>query len=87
MPTLLLLLAVLLPVPAVRVTLAFTPERVPLGLLAQDVWVRDREKVGQRATRRQRAIAEKESGKWLRSVAAVNEARHECPATHYISGY
>src|SRR5215468_9126786 len=69
----------------VHSTLAFTPERVPLGLLAQDVWVRDREKVGQRATRRQRAIAEKESGKWLRSVAAVNEARHECPATHYIS--
>jgi hypothetical protein len=69
----------------VHSTLAFTPERVPLGLLAQDVWARDPEKVGQRATRRQRAIAEKESGKWLRSVAAVNEARHECPATHYIS--
>lgn len=69
----------------VHSTLAFTPERVPLGLLAQDVWARDGEKVGQRTTRRQRAIAEKESCKWLRSLAAVNEARHECPATHFIS--
>jgi hypothetical protein len=69
----------------VHSTLAFTPERVPLGLLAQDVWARDAEKVGQRATRKQRAIAEKESGKWLRSLAAVNEAQQECPQTHFIS--
>ncbi len=69
----------------VHSTLAFTPERVPLGILAQDVWARDPEKVGQRATRKQRAIAEKESSKWLRSLAAVNEARHECPPTHFVS--
>jgi hypothetical protein len=69
----------------VHSTLAFTPERVPLGLVAQDVWARDAEKVGQRATRRQRASGEKESGKWLRSLAAVNEARHECPQTHFVS--
>jgi hypothetical protein len=68
----------------VHSTLAFTPERVPLGLVAQDVWARDPEKVGQRTIRRQRAIGEKESGKWLRSLAAVNEARHECPTTHFI---
>jgi Transposase DNA-binding/Transposase Tn5 dimerisation domain len=69
----------------VHSTLAFTPERVPLGLLAQEVWARDPEKVGQRATRKQRAIGEKESGKWLRSLAAVNEAQHECPQTHFVS--
>ena len=69
----------------VHSTLAFTPERVPLGLLAQDVWARDPENVGQRATRRHRAIGEKESGKWLRSLAAVNESQHECPQTHFIS--
>jgi hypothetical protein len=69
----------------VHSTLAFTPERVPLGLVAQEVWARDPEKVGQRATRRQRAIGEKESCKWLRSLAAVNEARHECPQTHLVS--
>lgn len=69
----------------VHTTLAFTPERVPVGLLAQEVWARDSEAVGQRATRKQRPIEEKESCKWLRSLAAVNEARHECPHTHFLS--
>jgi Transposase DNA-binding/Transposase Tn5 dimerisation domain len=69
----------------VHSTLAFTPERVPLGLLAPEVWARDPEKGGQRATRKQRPIAEKESGKWLRSLGAVNEAQHECPQTHFVS--
>src|SRR5215510_3484375 len=69
----------------VHSTLAFTPERVPLGLLAQAVWARDPEAVGQRATRKQRPIAEKESQKWLTSLAAVREARHECPQTHFLS--
>jgi hypothetical protein len=69
----------------VHSTLAFTPERVPLGLVAQEVWARDPEKVGQRATRKHRRIEEKESAKWLRSLAAVNEARHECPHTHFLS--
>ena len=55
----------------VHTTIAFTPERVPLGLVAQEVWARDPEKVGHRATRKQRPIAEKESGKWLRSLAAT----------------
>jgi hypothetical protein len=69
----------------VHTTLAFTPERVPLGLLAQEVWARDPAAVGQRATRKQRPIEEKESCKWLRSLAAVNDARHECPRTHFLS--
>lgn len=43
----------------VHTTLAFTPERVPLGLLAQHVWVRDLADCGKRATRKQRAIPEK----------------------------
>jgi Transposase DNA-binding/Transposase Tn5 dimerisation domain len=69
----------------VHSTLAFTPERIPLGLLAQEVWARDPEKGAQRATRKQRTIGEKESVKWLRSLAAVNEAQHECPQTHFVS--
>ena len=59
----------------VHSTLAITPERVPLGLLAQAVWTRDPAEVGKRATRKQRPIAEKESQKWLTSVAAVSAAR------------
>jgi hypothetical protein len=69
----------------VHTTLAFTPERVPLGLLAQEVWGRPTTGGGTRATRKQRPITAKESMKWLRSLQAVNEARHECPDTHFIS--
>jgi len=69
----------------VHSTLAVTPERVPLGLVAQGVWARDPEAVGQRVTRRQRPIGEKESRKWVDSLAAVNEARHECPQTQWVS--
>lgn len=66
-------------------TLAFTPERLPLGGVAQAVWARDPGTVGQRATRKQRPIAEKESDKWLASLQAVNEARQACPQTHFVS--
>jgi hypothetical protein len=69
----------------VHSTLAITPERVPLGLLAQDVWTRDPTQVGKRATRKQRPIAEKESQKWLTSVGAVRAARARCPHTRFVS--
>jgi transposase-like protein/transposase Tn5 family protein len=69
----------------VHTTLAITPERVPLGLLAQQVWTRDAAGLGKRQTRKQRPIAEKESQKWLTSVAAVMAARAQCPTTHFIS--
>ena len=66
-------------------TLAVTPERVPLGLLAQDRWTRPPEEAGKKHTRRERSITDKESHKWLRSVAAVNAAKEACPRTHFIS--
>jgi hypothetical protein len=69
----------------VHTTLAFTPERVPLGLVAQQVWARDPDDVGKRATRKQRPIAEKESQQWLTSVEAVLAARVECPQTRLVS--
>jgi Transposase DNA-binding/Transposase Tn5 dimerisation domain len=69
----------------VHTTMAFTPERVPLGVLAQQVWARDPDAVGKRTTRKQRPIAEKESQKWLTSVAAVLAARVECPQTRFVS--
>src|SRR5262245_26436782 len=43
----------------VHTTLAITPERVPLGLLAQQVWARDPADVGKRARRRQLPISQK----------------------------
>src|SRR4029453_4439372 len=69
----------------VQTTLAFTPDRVPLGVLAQQVWARDPADVGKRATRKQRPIAEKESQKWLTSVEAVRAAHGACPQTRFVS--
>jgi len=65
-------------------TLALTPERLPLGLLAQQVWARDPAAVGKRTTRKHRPIADKESQKWLTSVAAVREAHARCPQTRFV---
>ena len=66
-------------------TLAFTPERLPLGLLAQQRWTRDPATVGKSAQRHDLPIADKESYKWLRSLQAVNSAALACPATHFVS--
>jgi hypothetical protein len=68
----------------VHTTLALTPERLPLGLLAQQVWARDPAAVGKRTTRKRRPIADKESQKWLTSVEAVGEARAGCPQTRFV---
>src|SRR5713101_9928499 len=69
----------------VHSTLAFTPERVPLGLLAQHVWARDPDDVGKRTRRKQLPISQKESQKWLTSLAAVCRAQDECPQTRFVS--
>jgi hypothetical protein len=69
----------------VHSTLAITPERVPLGLLAQETWTRPPEEAGKRAMRRERPIDEKESHKWLTSLQAVCAAKEPCPQTHFIS--
>jgi hypothetical protein len=65
-------------------TLALTPERVPLGLLQQQVWARDKE-VRRNQDHKQRPIAEKESQKWLTSLEAIEAARAACPDTHFVS--
>ena len=69
----------------VHSTLAFTPERVPLGLVAQQVWARDPDDVGKRARRKQLPISQKESQKWLASLDAVFSARDACPQTCFVS--
>jgi hypothetical protein len=65
-------------------TLAITPERVPLGLLQQQVWARDPD-VRRNHDHKQRAIDDKESQKWLTSLEAVITARRECPTTEFVS--
>ncbi len=69
----------------VHSTLAFTPERVPLGLLAQQVWARDPNDVGKSRRRKQLPMSQKESQKWLKSLEAVFNAGAECPTTLFVS--
>ena len=69
----------------VHSSLALTPDRLALGLLAQTVWVRDPATVGKRHQRRDLPIAEKESQKWLTGLQAVSSAHTVCPTTHFIS--
>jgi hypothetical protein len=69
----------------VHTTLAITPDRVPLGLLAQQVWARDPDDIGKRARRKRLPISQKESQKWLHSLDAVSTARDCCPTTRLVS--
>jgi hypothetical protein len=67
----------------VHSTLAMTPERVPLGLLQQQVWRRlGPPRLGDHT---QRPIEDKESRKWLTSLEAVCATREACPTTHFVS--
>lgn len=66
-------------------TLAVTPERLPLGLLAQRNWVRDEATFGALPSNKKRAIGDKESIKWLESVAALTVAREAAPHTTFVS--
>lgn len=66
-------------------TLAITPDRVPLGLLQQQVWARDPATFAQLKDHKQRPIAQKESQKWLTSLDAVIGARAACPSTQFVS--
>lgn len=65
-------------------TLVFTPDRVPLGVLDLDAWARDATTYGQQPDHHRRARADRESQKWLRSLAAVNRAAAAGPATQII---
>ncbi|HYN81745.1 MAG TPA: IS4 family transposase [Gemmatimonadaceae bacterium] len=66
-------------------TLAFTPQRLPLGVLSLRLWARDVNKPKQRATRRSRAIEDKESYKWIDSVQAVAGLKARLPGTRLVS--
>jgi hypothetical protein len=58
-------------------SLATTVDGVPVGVLAQQTWVRDEQTTGKRHQRHQRLIEEKESHKWLQ---ALTDSSRELPA-------
>jgi hypothetical protein len=66
-------------------TMAFSIEGTPLGLLDVQCWARDAEEFGKKHKRKQLAIEQKESYKWLRSFQSVAEAQRYCPNTMLVS--
>ena len=69
----------------VHSTLLITPERIPLGVLQQQVWSREAETYAKKTDQHHRPITEKESQKWLTSLEALNQIQGVCPNTHFVS--
>ena len=69
----------------VHTTLAFTPDRVPVGIIHQQTWVRPLGQLGKKATRRKRPIQKKESQKWRNSLAATAAIQRDAPDVHLIN--
>jgi hypothetical protein len=65
-------------------TLAFTPQRVPLGVLGLRLWAREADKP-KRDSRRARAIEDKESHKWIDGLNAAAHAASQLPGTRLVS--
>jgi hypothetical protein len=66
-------------------SLAVTPERLPLGVVSLRLWARDAAQPRSRASRRTRAIQDKESHKWIESVQAVAALKPHLPGTRLVS--
>ena len=63
---------------------AFTPTGTALGVLQAECWARDPARLGARHQRQQQATAEKESGKWLRSLSALQPIATQTPGTRWV---
>lgn len=61
----------------VHSALVATDAGVPLGLIHQEVWARDPDRVGTRHRRRKRQTADKESQRWLTALVATQAALPE----------
>lgn len=68
----------------VHTTMLLNEEGLPLGLLEQDVWTRDRKTFGKRDERKTTPIEKKESYKWIKSLEKTNEAADICPSTTFV---
>ena len=65
-------------------TLALTPARVPLGVLAPQVWARDPAATGKQARRTQRPMAQQASQPWRSRLEAVRPAQASGPTTRCV---
>lgn len=64
----------------VHSTLVARPDRVPYGLIEQQVWTRDEADGGKAQRRRNIAIEDKESMKWLKSIQAAGRLQDRLDA-------
>ena len=64
-------------------TVAFTPERVNIGVLGAKLWQRPEQPVGRE--RKRKPIEEKESYRWLEGYALACEVQQACPQTLVVS--
>jgi Transposase Tn5 dimerisation domain/Transposase DNA-binding len=64
-------------------TVAFTPERVNLGVLGAKLWQRPEEPVAHERARK--PIEEKESYRWLEGYTLAGEVQQACPQTVVVS--
>jgi hypothetical protein len=69
----------------VHTTLAVTPQRVPLGLLDQQMWTRSAETLGKRPHHDTRPIGDKESHKWITSLDVTAKVQAHLPKTRLVS--
>ena len=54
-------------------SIAATTNGIPVGLLNQQIWSRDPSQLGKSASRKQKPFEDKESYKWYKGIACVNE--------------
>jgi len=66
-----------------HLTVAFTPERVNLGVLGLRMWQRPEEPVAQERARK--PIEEKESYRWRESYQLAGEVQQRCPTTLVVN--
>lgn len=64
-------------------TVAFTPDRINLGVLGVKFWQRPEKPVAHERSRK--PIEEKESVRWLESYALACEVQKQCPETTVVS--
>jgi hypothetical protein len=65
--------------------LVITPERLPLGVWHTDIYARDEAEHGKAKDRKQKAIEDKESYRWLEGYRSACTLAEEAPETEVIS--
>jgi hypothetical protein len=66
-------------------TLAFTPERLPLGVLQAHLWTRERQHHGDNRQRNKKPLSDKESKRWLQSFEVACQLAGQLEHTQVVS--